>query len=271
MKLLSIFLALAVCTFAAEPLQLSDGRSFQDWSVIGQTGDTVTIKHSKGGTKVKKALLPTSVLARYPITEVPVETPPAPVEKKLSPAEGAKQQHIQDALAAAEKSKASDEAKETARALAHDELVKSRAGMIIRGVGSCFGKIFVLASNVSDGDVALDWQMLRLTPKNGDEEKQFAGVVFDKDDVQDYIVHAHTQRVFLLRQVPEVEAKSVRWADRPDVCPVRQLYRKLSAWDSRDHRADGKIPQRGTALPDDDVSTVLLAASRRYVNAAVPN
>src|SRR4051812_4515358 len=66
-----LFLLQGVAVFAAapspEPLELSDGRTFEAWSVIRQTDDTITIRHAKGAAKIAKELLPPEVLAHYPI------------------------------------------------------------------------------------------------------------------------------------------------------------------------------------------------------------
>jgi len=75
-----------VVAFAAapseEPLELSDGRVFEGWSVIRQTNDTLTIRHAKGAAKIAKELLPPEVLAKYPIVTPP---PPAPATLPLPP------------------------------------------------------------------------------------------------------------------------------------------------------------------------------------------
>lgn len=52
-------------------LKLTDGRTFENWSVIAETDFTVTIRHAKGGTKVMKNLLPPEVLSLHPIVEPP--------------------------------------------------------------------------------------------------------------------------------------------------------------------------------------------------------
>jgi hypothetical protein len=84
--IIGLLLAIGLPGFAAEPpndrsLLLSDGRVFNSWSVIRQSDDSVTIKHSRGAAKVMKALLPPEVLARYPIVQAPVAMPdPLPPE-----------------------------------------------------------------------------------------------------------------------------------------------------------------------------------------------
>ena len=60
------------------PLELSDGRVFESWSVIRQTDDSLTIKHAKGAAKIMKELLPQDVLVQYPIV-VPTAPVPAPL------------------------------------------------------------------------------------------------------------------------------------------------------------------------------------------------
>lgn len=83
-RFLAILLLLqGVVAFAAapnpEPLELSDGRIFEDWSVIRQTDDTITIRYAKGAAKIAKELLPPELLARYPIV-----TPEPPVAAAAS-------------------------------------------------------------------------------------------------------------------------------------------------------------------------------------------
>ena len=80
---LALFLALSLRAQASE-LRLTNGTTFQDWSVIGQTDDSVTIKHSKGGAKVKKSLLPPDVLAQFPAVEAPPAAPLPPEPFNLS-------------------------------------------------------------------------------------------------------------------------------------------------------------------------------------------
>lgn len=67
----------------SQPLELSDGRVFEAWSVIRQTDDTVTIRHAKGAAKIPKELLPADVLVHYPI----IVPPPAVVASTSLPPE----------------------------------------------------------------------------------------------------------------------------------------------------------------------------------------
>ncbi|MEO6993142.1 MAG: hypothetical protein ABI273_05915, partial [Lacunisphaera sp.] len=68
-----LFFAAGFNVFAASasstPLELSDGRVFDSWSVLRQSDDSLTIKYSRGAVKISKALLPPDVLAKYPIVE----------------------------------------------------------------------------------------------------------------------------------------------------------------------------------------------------------
>lgn len=82
-----LFLAIGLNGFAVDgssaPLELSDGRVFDSWSVLRQSDDSLTIKYSKGAAKISKALLPPDVLAKYPIVEpLPPSPPPLPPEPR---------------------------------------------------------------------------------------------------------------------------------------------------------------------------------------------
>jgi hypothetical protein len=76
-----LYLAISLAGFASaqvqEPLELSDGRVFQSWSVIRQTDDSITVRHSKGAAKIMKELLPPDVLAKYPVIREPVPVVPS--------------------------------------------------------------------------------------------------------------------------------------------------------------------------------------------------
>lgn len=292
MRYLSLILALLVVTARAETyaprahpviaeLALTDGRVLKDAKILSDTAYFVSVACGGKIISVEKKLLPSDLLAQWPIDEergakdkaaeqAVIEKREALAAKNRALAEQAKQEHIRDAIAAAEKSKVSNELRESARVAAYEALQKSRGGMEVRGVGSTFGSILVLVSNVSGGAVDFDWQALRFTTKTGQKDRRFSSVVFDKDDVQDYVVKPHTQRVFLLRQIPVLEVESVKWEDRPELIKVRQLYRLRSAFDQRDHRMDFKpLPAKGEPIPDDDVTNILMAASRRYIAASL--
>lgn len=76
MKMLLALILTAAISLQASELRLTDGQTFQNWSVISQTDTTVTIKHSKGGAKIPKSLLPLDLLAKYPVTTPQPWIPP---------------------------------------------------------------------------------------------------------------------------------------------------------------------------------------------------
>lgn len=53
----------------AAPLQLSDGRTFTNWKVTGETSDSVFLRHSGGISKVLKSVLPEGLQVQYPQNE----------------------------------------------------------------------------------------------------------------------------------------------------------------------------------------------------------
>jgi DNA-binding protein H-NS len=59
---------ISASTFAAD-ITLKDGRTFKDATIVSQTPRKVTIKHAAGLGSVAKDLLPSELLAQYPIDE----------------------------------------------------------------------------------------------------------------------------------------------------------------------------------------------------------
>ena len=51
---------------SAEPLKLSDGRTFAAWTITAETAGTVTIHHKGGMAKVSKKLLPAELAREHP-------------------------------------------------------------------------------------------------------------------------------------------------------------------------------------------------------------
>src|SRR5512135_226081 len=58
-------------------LRLTDGRMLDDWQIVGQADDSVTIRYRDGITKVNRALLPPEIRAQYP-SEADKPLPPEP-------------------------------------------------------------------------------------------------------------------------------------------------------------------------------------------------
>jgi len=67
-----LFMAVLVPLGAVTPLKLTDGRVLENWSIIGQTAGTVTIKYDQGAVKVSKTLLPEPLQKQYPLDPVAV-------------------------------------------------------------------------------------------------------------------------------------------------------------------------------------------------------
>ncbi len=66
MKTLLLFIAITSIAVAAD-LKLTDGRTFRDYRISGETPTTVMIRHAGGAVKVDKSKLPAEVLAQHPI------------------------------------------------------------------------------------------------------------------------------------------------------------------------------------------------------------
>ncbi len=70
---------------ANEPLRLTNGRIFENWTVLGQTNSQITIKYDGGAAKVDKKLLPPALLAKYPVVAekfADIVPEPAGVQRK---------------------------------------------------------------------------------------------------------------------------------------------------------------------------------------------
>lgn len=52
---------------ARQALKLTDGRTFNDWRIVDESPEYVTIRHKGGASKVSKKLLPEPVRSAYPI------------------------------------------------------------------------------------------------------------------------------------------------------------------------------------------------------------
>lgn len=98
MKFVLLLLSIATSLHAAD-LKLTDGRVLKDWSFLSQTASSVFVKHAGGATKVAKKLLPSEILAKYPIDVESV----AREEKALADADAAGRARKAEVDAAAKK------------------------------------------------------------------------------------------------------------------------------------------------------------------------
>ena len=69
---LSLFMVALAPLWAVAPLKLTDGRVFENWTIIGETAGYVTIKYDQGADKVSKTLLPEPLRGYYPLDPVAV-------------------------------------------------------------------------------------------------------------------------------------------------------------------------------------------------------
>lgn len=261
-------------------LALTDGRILKDAKILSDTAYTVTVAAGGKILPVDKKLLPADLLAQWPIDEVRAANDRA-VEKaalakreaataKLRAAEEqARQSHIKDAMAAAEKSKASDEAREAAFQKTQAELRASHDGLLIEGVGSSFGKIYILLKNVSGGIQTFNWHDIRLIPYKIDEEFPLAGVATQPEDVEELTLRPQQRRVFRMLQTTQLEVKEIHWKDDPTKIPVKQLYRQRSQVAMGDQYAKQRREEHAAYVAgvetDDEVTKILLAATRPHV------
>ena len=257
-------------------LVLTDGRTFKNAKILSDTAYSVSIAIDGKILPIEKKLLPAELLAQWPIDEVRgakdraaeqalVDKREADAAKYRSIAEQARQEHIRDAMAYAEKNKSSDIAREKAMETARAEMDQSHHGLVIEGVASVYGDVYILVRNVSGGAIKFDWTELRLTARNTEGEHQFAGVGLSRGSYENPVITPGGRRLMYLWQTAAMEVQSVRWYDRKEPYQVKHLYRQLNAWHMEDQFAklrvdERKATERGQRPSEDQITKMLLGS-----------
>jgi hypothetical protein len=295
MKTLAVCLFVSLCAFSqaevyapkARPviseLVLSDGRTLKDAKILSDTAYTVNVATGGKIIPVEKKLLPAELLTQWPVDEARAEKDRAAEQALIAKRDAAivakqkesaaiagalKKERAEKAAAYDANTKAEHEAREEAFKNGRSLLAASRGGLIVEGAGSSFGKIYVLVKNVSASTVTFDWASLRVAPVNYQDEHQLAGVMFDSNETEDLVLKPMERRVFRMRQTAQIEIKSIRWIDREERCPVKQLYRQRNSFDMRDQYAVQRLAEDKAAkanVEEDEVTKILLAATKPYV------
>ncbi len=260
-------------------LALSDGRTLKDAKILSDTAYTVTVASEGKIQPVDKKLLPAKLLAEWPIDEARGEKErsaerakvqaradklASDADKNAKIAEAMKAEEAQKNAAYAAKTEAEWKASEAKFYSGIDALARSRNGALIEGVASSYGNLYVLVRNVTDGSVDFDWPALRVTPLIYKGEHQLAGQIVMRGQTENVTIPAKSARVFRLKLTSQMESKSLRWVDRPEVYPVKQLYRQRNSWDMRD---EYQVERNGPPPNDDEVTNALLRATRPFVVA----
>lgn len=257
-------------------LVLSDGRMFKNAKILSDTAYSVSVAIDGKILPIEKKLLPAALLAQWPVDEARgakdraaeqalIEKRETNAAKYRSLAEQAKQEHIRDAMAYAEKSKSSDLAREQAAETARAAMDLSHHGLVIEGVASVYGDVYILVRNVSEGAIKFDWTELRLTARATEGEHQFAGVGLSRGSYENPVIPPGGRRLMYLWQTAAMEVQSVRWYDREEPYQVKHLYRQLNAWHMEDQFAkqrvdERKATERGQRPSEDQITKMLLGS-----------
>ena len=219
---------------------LTDGRILKQVKILSDTGSKVTVFDSGHIYQIEKKLLPADLLALWPIDPVRMAQEEAQLQRDLARprpltiAEAARQQHIAEAIALAPKSRpqtpqeieaARQRAEQQARAMAW-----SHNGLLLNGVASAYGEIYVKISNMTSGPIRFDPRELRFTAKDIEGEDFFTGV----------------------------QVQTVHWCDHQEIYKVYSLYRLHSAVAPGDELAAQRVERaqalaRGDPPLDDEV------------------
>lgn len=251
-----LFFALACSALAAEPqvrtpqkpvevgtITLVSGRVLHDAAVVGDTAETITIKHDGSVEKIAKAQLPAEILRRWPVDPVRL----AKEEKARAQAEANAKLAAENKIKRAEfeKKVAADEAAYRARiadqfrrdnppspntapldpaAVAQArrdaiaaELAQSRDSVRILGFGFYPAKnaLIVKLRNPGENDRQLEWRQLRALASDG-RVLEPLDVVFNVSQRASYDIDHGAEREFTV-VFPSALLAAVSWNDRPDL------------------------------------------------------
>lgn len=267
-------------------LVLGDGRVLKDAKILSDTAYTVSVACGGKILPIDKRLLPPELLALWPADEVrgeqerEKETAVSKTDAERKRVEAAKQQAAASKYALMSKAAEEEQKKKNAAYAAKTEaeyqarenafnaeraaIEQSRGGLLLNGAASSYGNLYVLVSNVTDGTLTFDWAALRVTPRTYSGEHQLGGIIVMDGQTENCDVPAKRARVFHLKLTSQMESKSLRWVDRPEVYLVKQLYRQRGSWDMRDqYQMERLHPQPR----DDEVIQILLRATIPFVVA----
>ena len=249
---------------------LTDGRILKQVKILSDTGSKVTVFDSGHIYQIEKKLLPADLLALWPIDPVRMAQEEAQLQRDLARprpltiAEAARQQHIAEAIALAPKSRpqtpqeieaARQRAEQQARAMAW-----SHNGLLLNGVASAYGEIYVKISNMTSGPIRFDPRELRFTAKDIEGEDFFTGVeVFNQQREDDMATLLQGQaRIFHMLKANTSQVQTVHWCDHQEIYKVYSLYRLHSAVAPGDELAAQRVERaqalaRGDPPLDDEV------------------